>query len=98
MDNASTQEILALIWIIKLAFIPIVTSGIAAIWLLRDIKKSSDKLLVMHYNPDDFDFGTGGIEKDMTALRNATRDVAHYTKWMATNMNNGKAPPPRMDT
>ncbi len=98
MDEATAQELLTLIWAFKLAIIPTVTFSFAVIWLLRDIKKSTDRLLYMHYNPDKFGFGNGALGEEMTGLRNATRDVAHYTKWMATNMNNGKPPPPRLDT
>lgn len=60
--------------------VPAMTWAIAVLWLLRDIKRSSDRLLDMHENPENTGFGTALQDEHLRALTHVLKDLVHYVK------------------
>ena len=88
------MEIEVIKWLGGVILVPLLAFCISVIWLLRDIKKASDQLLIMHQKPDDFGIGTAGLHACMDGMKNAVQDQTHYMKWMAQQMTGKKPPPP----
>ncbi len=84
------------LWLAGMLLLPLVAYCFATISILRDIKRSTDKLLEMHHAPDDHGFGTRQLTEIMRDLRAAMIEMAHYTRWTAENLT-GKSPPPPLE-
>lgn len=89
------MDIETLKWLAGTLVLPSLTFGVVVIYLLRDIKKSSDQLLHMHHHPDDYDFGTNELTKIAKDQKTSIRDLVHYIRWQAKEAT-GKEPPPRI--
>jgi len=81
-------------WVAGLLILPLVLFTFVVISLLRDIKKTTDQLLVMHQNSDKYGFGTGQLGECMAQMSDAFQDQSYYMKWMVTEMTGKKPPPP----
>jgi hypothetical protein len=82
-----------LIWIAGAIVVPGLTWTIAVLWLLRDIKRGTDALVVMHEHPEATGFGTVGMDRVISENARATRELSHYIMW-ATKAQTGSEPPP----
>ncbi len=80
-------------WIAGVLLAPSLLFAFIVISLLRDIKKTTDKLIEMHINADAYGFGTRAIGEYMRDMRDAFRDQSFYMKWMVKELT-GKSPPP----
>jgi hypothetical protein len=72
-------------------------------WALNKIKDSEkeceeklDKLLEMHYNPDNYGFGTDRQTKVIEDNTRAMNSLTYYIKWLAEKQL-GEAPPPHIE-
>ena len=99
-----TIEIINLNWLLGVIIPAGLTWSIAVLWLLRDIKRGTEKLIQMHEVPDDHGFGTVELAKDLrnhivqedqvfANMTKALHDLVHYVRW-AAQQQVGKAPPP----
>ena len=96
------MDIITLKWVAGALLIPGLSFAIAVIWILKDIKRTSDasfaavlKLTKMHYEADKYDFGTGELVAYASDMKSSIRDLVHYIKWQAKE-STGKEPPPRI--
>ena len=86
-----------LINILVLCVLPIMASQVAMLWIVRDIKKTSERLLEMHLKPEDTGFGTRNQDAILIEIRDCLRDLIHYTMQEIQNRT-GKTPKPREPT
>ena len=80
----------------------LVATGV--IWLVvtvRDMGIRVKELLEMHSHPEDTGFGTKHIERAMEDMREelrelnrSMREMIHYQKWTAEQLNGRRPPPP----
>lgn len=80
-------------WLIGVVVVPGLAWATAVIWLLRDIKKGTDKLLEMHENPDKYGFGSNHMTDVLEHLNITMGSMVHYLRWIA-EQSTGKPPPP----
>ena len=92
------NTIMNMLWAGEMLLLPAVGVIITILWYVRSIKKSSDKLLYMHYHPDEFEFGSRELTEHLQKMEHSMKMTAHWCKWMATNMNKGKEPAPPLDS
>ena len=84
------------LWILAI-LVPMALSWCTTVFiLLRDIKRTSDRLLDMHINADREGFGTVEIQASQEDIQHALRALVHYIKWTAQELT-GKIPPPPID-
>ena len=83
-------------WIIGIVVIPGLAWSTVVIYLLRDIKRSSDALLRMHTQPDvnDSGFGTAKVHTVLGQVRDALWANTHYLKWFVKVASKEEPPPP----
>ena len=85
------------LWAFGLGVVPALTWAVAVIWLLRDIKKTTDTLVViakgsrqeLHSHIVTENEGFNDMARSLKAL-------VHYVKWTAQEQT-GKEPPPPVD-
>ncbi len=80
--------------ILVMCVLPVMASQVAILWIVRDIKKTSEKLLEMHQNPENTGFGTRLQDTILLEIRDCLRDLIHYTTQEITSRT-GKTPRPR---
>jgi hypothetical protein len=80
--------------------IPIGGWMITMMWLMKEIKKSTDltfakvvRLEEMHNNPDKYGFGVGLMDTKLEGIHSALKTLVHYVRWQAEQAS-GKEPPP----
>lgn len=91
-----TVEIL--MWVIGVLMVPTLVWAISVMWLLRDIKRSTDVLIDLHTpeRADDAGFGTVELARTMHSLCHSVKELVHYTRWLAKKRT-GEDPPPFVD-
>ena len=82
-----------LVQILVLCVIPVWIAQVGNLWILRDIKRTSDKLLRMHEDPGSTGFGTVAQDGLLTDIRDAIRELIHYSI-ADYKQRTGKAPMP----
>ncbi len=97
---AMTLEIF--LWIVGVGSVPAVTFAFSVYTSLKSIKKDTDKLLEMHYDPDNYGFGTeqqNKVIEDNTRAIEACKEtmnaLTYYIKWLAQKQF-GETPPPHI--
>lgn len=80
-------------WIAGALMIPGLAWATSVIWLLRDIKMCSDKLMEMLERPERHGFGTSEMSKVVSDNTKAIRELSHYVKWSAEQTTGAKPPP-----
>jgi hypothetical protein len=84
------------LWVFGIALAPAFAAAVAILGLLRDVKKTTDRLLYMHDHPSEFGFGTGGFKEALRSNTRAMRELSHFVRW-SSEQTAGKSPPPFVD-
>ena len=71
----------------------VVTWTTAALWILRDIGRSTDHLIAMDKDADAEGFETVTLTKMLGDLLSGITLFVHYTRWTAKELT-GREPPP----
>ena len=85
-------------WVLGVTLVPMLVWAISVMWLLRDIKRSTDKLINLHTpeRADEAGFGTVEMSRTMRSLCHSVKELVHYTRWLAKKRT-GEEPPPYVD-
>jgi hypothetical protein len=66
--------------------------AVVMLFIMRNIKKTSDELMTMHKDANGFGFGTIQLAEGLREARETQKDLIHYIKWFVKEMT-GKDPP-----
>lgn len=89
-----SSEVQLLLWVMGVAFVPVLTWSIAVLWMVRDIKRGTDKLIAMHENADAEGFGTKELLELQRDFAQCLHELVHYVKWGIEKQTKMKPPPP----
>lgn len=81
------------LYIIGVTLIPLLGWGIHIHIKINKISGQSDRLVLMHEQPDEYGFGTYKTNKIIEANTRAMHELTHYIKWLGKEQT-GKEPPP----
>lgn len=84
------------LWVAGISSVPTISFCIFVYMALKSIKKDVEKLLEMHYNADEYGFGTDKQTKVIADNTRAMNSLTHYIKWLAEQQT-GHTPPPHIE-
>ena len=103
--NEGHIDIISMNWLLGIIIPAGIAWSTAVIWLLRDIKRQSDNLILMHKSADEHGFGTVDLGKELrdhimeenlvfANMTKALHDLVHYVRWAAKQQAGQEPPPP----